>query len=111
MRGLWQVRRERSACSGCRAWLPRGHEVHGMTRSESNQAMLDELGAMPVLADALERDPVTDAVGRTRPDVLVHQLTAIGAIDPRHFDRSTPCPHPRPRVPDSSSPGAGAWWR
>jgi nucleoside-diphosphate-sugar epimerase len=24
-----------------------GHEVHGMTRSESKQAMLDELGAVP----------------------------------------------------------------
>ena len=30
-----------------------GHEVHGMTRSESKQAMLDELGAVPVVADAL----------------------------------------------------------
>jgi len=29
-----------------------GHEVHGMTRSESKQAMLDELGAVPVVADA-----------------------------------------------------------
>jgi nucleoside-diphosphate-sugar epimerase len=26
-------------------------------------------------------------VARARPDVIVHQLTAIGAIDPRHFDR------------------------
>jgi nucleoside-diphosphate-sugar epimerase len=44
-----------------------GHEVHGMTRSESKQAMLHELGAVPV--------------------VIVHQLTAIGAVDMRHFDR------------------------
>jgi nucleoside-diphosphate-sugar epimerase len=29
-----------------------GREVHGMTRSESKQAMLDELGAVPVAADA-----------------------------------------------------------
>jgi len=29
-----------------------GHEVHGMTRSESKQAMLYELGAGPVVADA-----------------------------------------------------------
>ena len=33
-----------------------GHEVHGMTRSGSKQAMLYELGAVPVVADAL--DPI-----------------------------------------------------
>ena len=58
-----------------------------MTRSESRQAMLGELGAVPAVADALDPDQVTEAVGRARPDVIVHQLTAIGTIDPRHFDR------------------------
>jgi nucleoside-diphosphate-sugar epimerase len=55
-----------------------GHEVHGMTRHQSKRAMLDELGAVPVVADA---------VGGARPEVIVHQLTAIGALDMRHFDR------------------------
>jgi nucleoside-diphosphate-sugar epimerase len=64
-----------------------GYEVHGMTRSESKQAMLDELGAVPVVADALDPDQVAEAVGRARPEVIVHQLTAIGSLDPRHFDR------------------------
>jgi nucleoside-diphosphate-sugar epimerase len=64
-----------------------GHEVHGMTRSESKQAMLDELGAVPVVADALDPGEVAEAVGRARPDVIVHQLTAIGAVDMRRFDR------------------------
>jgi nucleoside-diphosphate-sugar epimerase len=64
-----------------------GHEVHGMTRSESKQAMLSELGAVPVVADALDPDQVAEAVGTARPDVIVHQLTAIGSLDPRHFDR------------------------
>jgi nucleoside-diphosphate-sugar epimerase len=64
-----------------------GHEVHGMTRSESKQAMLHELGAVPVVADALDPDQVAEAVGRARPDVIVHQLTAIGAVDPRHMER------------------------
>ncbi len=58
-----------------------------MTRSESKQAMLHELGAVPVVADALDPDQVAQAVGRARPDVIVHQLTAIGAVDMRHFDR------------------------
>ena len=64
-----------------------GHEVHGMTHSESRQAMLSELGAVPVVADALDPDQVAEAVARARPEVIVHQLTAIGAVDMRHFDR------------------------
>ena len=56
-----------------------------MTRSESKEAMLAELGATPVIADALDPDQVADAVGRIRPDVIVHELTAIGPLDLRHF--------------------------
>ena len=66
-----------------------GHEVYGMTRSESKQAMLYELGAVPVVADALDPDQVAEAVGRSRPEVIVHQLTAIPeALDMRHPDRA-----------------------
>jgi nucleoside-diphosphate-sugar epimerase len=64
-----------------------GHEVHGITRYESKQSMLEELGAVPMVADALDPDQVAEAVARARPDVIVHQLTAIGAVDMRHFDR------------------------
>jgi nucleoside-diphosphate-sugar epimerase len=64
-----------------------GHEVTGMTRSESKEAMIRELGAVPVVADALDPDQVVEAVGQARPDVIVHELTAIGALDMRHFDR------------------------
>jgi nucleoside-diphosphate-sugar epimerase len=65
-----------------------GHEVHGMTRSLSKQAMLHKLGAVPVVADALDPLQVADAVARAEPDVIVHELTAIGAVDMRHFERS-----------------------
>ena len=64
-----------------------GHEVHGMTRRESKKAMLDELGAVPVVADALDPDQVAEAVGRARPDVIVHQLTALAGVDIRHPER------------------------
>ena len=65
-----------------------GHEVHGMTRSESKRALLSDMGAVAVVADALDPDQVADAVGRARPDVIVHQLTAIPAgLDLRRFDR------------------------
>jgi nucleoside-diphosphate-sugar epimerase len=65
-----------------------GHEVYGMTRSPSKQAILYTMGAVPVVADALDPDQVAKAVARAEPDVVVHQLTAIGSLDMRHFDRS-----------------------
>ncbi|HEX2028300.1 MAG TPA: NAD(P)-dependent oxidoreductase [Nitriliruptorales bacterium] len=64
-----------------------GHEVHGMTRSDSKQAMLNELGAVPVVADALDPDQVADAVGKARPDVIVHQLTALAGKGMRDLKR------------------------
>ena len=59
-----------------------------MTRSESKRALLRELGAEPVVANALDPDQVADAVARARPEVIVHQLTSITALDMRHFDRA-----------------------
>jgi nucleoside-diphosphate-sugar epimerase len=64
-----------------------GHQVHGMTRSPSKTAMLEEMGAIPVIADALDPDEVDEAVRNAQPDVIFHQLTAIDPIDLRHFDR------------------------
>jgi nucleoside-diphosphate-sugar epimerase len=64
-----------------------GHEVIGMTRTESKQETVWDLGAKPVVADALDPEQVADAVARTQPEVIVHQLTAISGFDTRHFDR------------------------
>ncbi len=64
-----------------------GHEVVGMTRSESKLAAVRQLGATPVLADALDPEQVAEAVGQARPEVIVHELTAIAGFDTRHFDR------------------------
>jgi nucleoside-diphosphate-sugar epimerase len=65
-----------------------GHEVHGMTRSASKRALVADMGAVAVVADALDPDRVAEAVARARPDVIVHQLTAIPAgLNLRRFDR------------------------
>jgi nucleoside-diphosphate-sugar epimerase len=65
-----------------------GHDVVGMTRTEAKRAQLRNVGAEPVVADALDADAVGRAVGEAEPDVIVHQLTAIPAtINMRHFDR------------------------
>ncbi|HEY2795863.1 MAG TPA: NAD(P)-dependent oxidoreductase [Micromonosporaceae bacterium] len=54
-----------------------GHDVIGTTRSASKQAELAALGAHPLILDALDRDAVMRAVTEAKPDVVVHQLTAI----------------------------------
>jgi nucleoside-diphosphate-sugar epimerase len=65
-----------------------GHEVSAMVRSESNKVRAARLGAVPVIADALDRAQVEAAVREAAPEVIVNQLTAIGDIDTRHFERS-----------------------
>jgi nucleoside-diphosphate-sugar epimerase len=63
-----------------------GHEVTGMTRSRPE--VVRDLGATPVVADGLDAEAVRDSVTRARPEVVVHELTALSAsIDMRHFDR------------------------
>src|SRR5829696_2460948 len=63
-----------------------GHVVTGTTRTPEKAALVRELGAEPVILDALDRDAVMDAVRAARPDVVVHQLTAIAALNMRNFD-------------------------
>lgn len=65
-----------------------GHEVVAMTRSQRNAGPLAALGAEVVVADALDRGAVVEAVGAAKPVVVVHQLTAlVGVKDYKHFDR------------------------
>jgi nucleoside-diphosphate-sugar epimerase len=65
-----------------------GHDVVGMTRTGSKRDQLRQLGAEPVVVDALDADQVGRAVGEAEPDVIVHQLTAIPpAVNMRRFDR------------------------
>ncbi len=65
-----------------------GHDVVGMTRSPVKSEMLRAMGAQPVVADALDRDAVAQAVAAAEPEVIVHELTALsGDPDLRHPDR------------------------
>ena len=68
--------------------VARGHEVTGMTRSESKRDLVRSLGARPAMADALDPDAVAQVVAEAEPEVIVHELTALsGSFDLRHFDR------------------------
>jgi 2-alkyl-3-oxoalkanoate reductase len=72
-----------------RQLVERGHEVTGMTRSESKTELLRELGAKPAVADALDPDAVARAVAESEPDVIVHQMTAIEAsFNPRRMEQA-----------------------
>jgi len=64
-----------------------GHQVYGMTRDESKRDLLSQLGAAPVVADALNKIEVARALEDARPDVVIHELTAIGDVDTRHMER------------------------
>jgi nucleoside-diphosphate-sugar epimerase len=71
-----------------RQLVARGHDVFGMTRSESRADVIRGLGAEPLVADALDPEAVARAVAESEPEVIVHQLTALsGSIDMRHFAR------------------------
>jgi nucleoside-diphosphate-sugar epimerase len=66
-----------------------GHEVVGITRTESKLGMLRELGATGVVADVLDPDQVARVVAEAEPEVIIHQLTALNRnFDVKHFDRT-----------------------
>jgi nucleoside-diphosphate-sugar epimerase len=68
--------------------VARGHQVVGLIRSPDKQVALRALGARPVVADALDRRAIADAVARARPEVVVHELTALsGELNMRRLDR------------------------
>ena len=64
-----------------------GHHVTGTTRSPDKMGLLSALGAEPVIVDGLDAASVGEAVARAEPEVIIHQMTAIGVPDLKHFDR------------------------
>jgi nucleoside-diphosphate-sugar epimerase len=64
-----------------------GYDVVAMTRSPKTSEALRALGAEPVVADALDRAALIEAVTRAEPEVVIHELTALTqAKDYKHFD-------------------------
>jgi nucleoside-diphosphate-sugar epimerase len=67
----------------------KGHEVFGLTRRRENGQWLVAQGAEPVVADALDAVAIERALAKHRPEIVVHQLTALaGMSDMRNFDRA-----------------------
>jgi nucleoside-diphosphate-sugar epimerase len=68
-------------------FVANGHEVTGLTSSPAKQDLVRSLGALPVVADALDPEAVAQAVGQAEPEVIVHQATALsGPFDLRDFE-------------------------
>lgn len=67
--------------------IAHGYDVVAMTRSPKHSDALRALGAEPVVADALDRAALIEAVARAEPEVVIHELTALThAKDYKHFD-------------------------
>jgi 2-alkyl-3-oxoalkanoate reductase len=54
-----------------------GHEVTGTTRSPVRAEAIEKAGARAVVCDTLTAGPLQHAVGEARPEVVIHQLTAL----------------------------------
>jgi nucleoside-diphosphate-sugar epimerase len=54
-----------------------GHEVTGTTRSEERAEAIRAAGARAVVCDALDAEALRAAVREARPEVVVHELTAL----------------------------------
>jgi nucleoside-diphosphate-sugar epimerase len=72
--------------------VARGHQVTATTTSAAKLGLVAEMGAEAVVMDGLDAASVGEAVAKARPEVIVHQMTAIsvahaGQPDFRHFDR------------------------
>jgi len=64
-----------------------GHQVVASTRTPDKVARLREAGATAIVMDGLNRDDVMGAVTAARPDVIVHQMTALTRMKSlRRFD-------------------------
>ncbi|MEV6639042.1 NAD(P)-dependent oxidoreductase [Amycolatopsis sp. NPDC051371] len=58
-----------------------GHSVVGLTRNPSSAARIEASGATAVLGDVYDAAGLASAVAAARPDVVMHQLTDLGAGD------------------------------
>src|SRR5689334_12312810 len=65
-----------------------GHQVVGSTRTPDKTGAIRSQGAEPAVLDGLNRDDVMKAVVSSRPDVIVHQMTALASMRSlKNFDK------------------------
>ena len=57
--------------------VARGHRVTATTTSPAKLGLLERFGAEAVVMDGLDAASVGEAVAKARPEVIVHQMTAL----------------------------------
>jgi nucleoside-diphosphate-sugar epimerase len=68
--------------------VERGDSVVGTTTSDAKQRDIADLGAEPVVVDVLNRGQTVAAIVAAKPDVVLHQATALaGSFDVKNPDR------------------------
>ena len=72
-----------------RQLIAAGHEVVGISRSQTNAERLRSAGAEAVVADVLDRENLLAAVRGVRADTVVHELTALGTTKMREAMEGT----------------------
>jgi nucleoside-diphosphate-sugar epimerase len=68
--------------------IENGHTVTGTTRSESKTGEIRALGADAQVMDGLDAASVKAAIAAAKPDVIVHQMTALSGIDMKDIDKA-----------------------
>jgi nucleoside-diphosphate-sugar epimerase len=72
-----------------RQLIAAGHEVVGVSRSQTNAERLRDAGAEAVVADVMDRENLLAAVRGVRADAVMHQLTALGTTKMREAMQGT----------------------
>jgi nucleoside-diphosphate-sugar epimerase len=82
--------------------LAAGHEVTALARTPEKAKALEALGVETAIADALDPDAVHEAVVGSRPEVLIHQLTALPKeMNLRKYEQSL---EPTSRLREETTP-------
>jgi nucleoside-diphosphate-sugar epimerase len=70
------------------ALVSAGHDVVATTRAPRRADEVRRLGAEPAIVDGLAEHALAEAVRGAEPEVVIHEMTALGGGDDlRHFDR------------------------
>jgi len=68
--------------------VSKGHHVVATTRTSGKTEALRALGAEAIVLDGLNRNAAIDTVVASRPDAIVHQMTALASVRSlKNFDK------------------------
>lgn len=61
--------------------VAKGYEVGGMTKSQEKASLLQQLGAIPFVANIFEKEQVQKVFQQFQPDAIIHQVTALSNLN------------------------------